>query len=181
MKRAVFMMSVLLLLGCSQEKKSQQAETSAAPEKIQAVESAPVAKAAPVTEKKVGQKQDVVEKKVAPKQAEVAKVVAKKPVEEVKEVKTEVVPKAEAIVKENTINGAAVFKKCAGCHGENAQKQALGKSHIIKGWDKDKIITAVHGYKDGTYGGAMKAVMKGQVSGLSDAEINAVAEYISKL
>ena len=36
------------------------------------------------------------------------------------------------------------------------------------------------GYKDGSYGGPMKGVMKGQVTKLSDADIQALAEQISK-
>ncbi|XXF40629.1 c-type cytochrome [Sulfurimonas sp. NW7] len=80
-----------------------------------------------------------------------------------------------------TADGAKLFTACSSCHGAHAEKKALGKSQIIKGWDKTKIITALKGYKDGTYGGAMKAVMKGQAAKLSDADIKALAEYISQL
>lgn len=75
-------------------------------------------------------------------------------------------------------DGADIYKKCAGCHGVNAEKKALGKSQVIKGWDASKTIAALKGYKDGTYGGPMKALMKGQVASLKDAEIEAVAKYI---
>ena len=78
-------------------------------------------------------------------------------------------------------SGADSFKRCTACHGTNAEKKALGKSAIIQGWEANKTITALKGYKDGTYGGAMKGVMKGQVSHLSDAEIKAVATYIETL
>jgi cytochrome c553 len=78
-------------------------------------------------------------------------------------------------------DGATIFKTCAGCHGANAEKAALGKSQIIKGWEKNKIVAALKGYKDGTYGGAMKGVMKGQVARLDDNKIDAVATYISSL
>ena len=78
-------------------------------------------------------------------------------------------------------DGAAIFKKCVSCHGPKAEKQALGKSHVIQGWSADKIEAALHGYKDGSYGGPMKALMKGQVAPMSDADIKAVAEYISGL
>nr|WP_297439987.1 c-type cytochrome [Sulfurimonas sp.] len=80
-----------------------------------------------------------------------------------------------------SVDGALVFKKCVACHGANAEKKALNKSQVIQGWNTQKIIAALHGYKDGTYGGAMKGVMKSQVSNLSDDEITAVAEHISKL
>jgi len=75
---------------------------------------------------------------------------------------------------------AASWAPCAGCHGANAEKAALGKSQIIKGWPVDKTVAALKGYKDGSYGGAMKGVMKGQVARLSDADIQDLATQISK-
>ncbi|WP_072680740.1 c-type cytochrome [Arcobacter sp. LA11] len=78
-------------------------------------------------------------------------------------------------------DGAGIYKACAGCHGANAEKQALGKSQIIKGWDVAKTEMALKGYKDGSYGGPMKGVMKGQVARLSDADMKAVAEHIANL
>jgi cytochrome c len=77
-------------------------------------------------------------------------------------------------------DGATLFKKCAACHGATGEKVALGKSKIIKDLSKEQIVTAIKGYKDGTYGGPMKALMKGQVASLSDADVEAVAEYIGK-
>jgi len=71
--------------------------------------------------------------------------------------------------------------KCASCHGKNAEKAAFNSAQIIAGWDKEKSIAALNGYKDGTYGSSMKAIMKGQVSALSDAQIQAVSEYIATL
>ena len=83
--------------------------------------------------------------------------------------------------KKSTIDGVALFKsKCSSCHGAKAQNKALGKSQVIAGWDSKKISNALHGYKKGTYGGAMKTIMKGQASKLSDAQISALANAISK-
>ena len=76
---------------------------------------------------------------------------------------------------------AANFAPCAGCHGANGEKAALGKSQVIKGWPVEKTVAALKGYKDGSYGGAMKGVMKGQVARLSDADIQDLAAQISKL
>ena len=76
---------------------------------------------------------------------------------------------------------AASFAPCAGCHGANGEKAALGKSQVIKGWPVEKTVAALKGYKDGSYGGAMKGVMKGQVARLSDADIEDLAAQISKL
>ncbi len=76
-------------------------------------------------------------------------------------------------------DGAGLYKKCQGCHGVNAEKAALGKSKIIKGWKSEQTIAALKGYKEGTYGGAMKGVMKGQVAALNDEQIKALADYIA--
>lgn len=75
---------------------------------------------------------------------------------------------------------AANFATCAGCHGQHAEKKALGKSAVIKGWSVDKITAALKGYKDGSYGGQMKGVMKGQAARLSDTDIKELATIISK-
>jgi cytochrome c553 len=92
----------------------------------------------------------------------------------------EEVPKEIATVTTSS-NAKALFTKCAGCHGMQGEKRALAKSQIIKGWDAAKVQHALKGYKDGTYGGASKNLMKSQVANLSDADINALAEYISTL
>ncbi len=67
---------------------------------------------------------------------------------------------------------------CAGCHGANFEKKALGKSKVVKDMSKEEIVKALKGYKDGSYGGAMKGMMKGQVASLSDADIEAIATSI---
>lgn len=110
---------------------------------------------------------------------------------EVKEAATEQVNNAkeatESVVAAATqteapsANGELLFKACASCHGQKAEKQALGKSQVIAGWDKQKLIDAMNGYKDGSYGGAMKGIMKGQVATKTDAEIEALATFISNL
>lgn len=105
--------------------------------------------------------------------------------QEVKENVTEAVAQAVATTEvapsEPSVSGEALFKACSSCHGQKAEKQALGKSQVIAGWDKQKVIDALNGYKDGTYGGVMKGIMKGQVSTKSDAEIEALADFISTL
>ena len=78
-------------------------------------------------------------------------------------------------------DAATNFAKCAGCHGQKAEKHALGKSKIIANLSKEDIVKALKGYKDGTYGGPMKGLMKGQVASLNDADIEALATHISGL
>ena len=74
---------------------------------------------------------------------------------------------------------AANTAACVGCHGANFEKAALGKSKVVKEMTKENIVTALKGYKDGSYGGAMKGVMKGQADKLSDADIEAIATQIT--
>ena len=69
---------------------------------------------------------------------------------------------------------------CTGCHGQSFEKKAMGKSKIVKDMSHDDIVAALKGYKDGSYGGAMKGLMKGQVAKLSDADIDAIASQIAK-
>jgi cytochrome c553 len=98
-------------------------------------------------------------------------------------VKEEAVAKVEEVKETVTsqVSGTSLYQVCAGCHGADASKPALGKSQIIKGWDSDKVSAALHGYKAGTYGGTMKSLMVGQVSKLSDDDIKTLSEHISKL
>jgi len=67
---------------------------------------------------------------------------------------------------------------CAGCHGQHFEKKAMGVSKIVKDMSKADIIVALKGYKNGTYGGSMKGIMKGQVANLSDEDIKAMADLI---
>jgi len=68
---------------------------------------------------------------------------------------------------------------CVGCHGQSFEKKAMGKSKVVKDMSKADIVAALKGYKDGSYGGAMKGLMKGQVAKLSDADIEAMANQIA--
>lgn len=72
------------------------------------------------------------------------------------------------------------YAKCVACHGANGEKVALGKSKVIKDMTKAEIVASLKGYKDGSYGGAMKALMKGQVATLTDAQIQEIADKIGK-
>ena len=76
-------------------------------------------------------------------------------------------------------DGAALYKKCVACHGVNGEKPALGKSLVINKMTKDDLVSALNGYKDGSYGKSMKALMKGQVAKLESSDIEALAEYIA--
>ena len=67
---------------------------------------------------------------------------------------------------------------CLGCHGASFEKKAMGKSKVVKDMSKEDIIKSLNGYKDGSYGGAMKVMMTGQVKSLDSSAINALADAI---
>ncbi|ABB43857.1 cytochrome c-553 [Sulfurimonas denitrificans DSM 1251] len=69
---------------------------------------------------------------------------------------------------------------CQGCHGADWTKPALGKSKNVAEMTHADIATSLKGYKDGSYGGAMKGLMKGQVAKYSDAELEEFAQTIGK-
>ncbi|NPA59326.1 MAG: c-type cytochrome [Epsilonproteobacteria bacterium] len=174
MKIVLSAVLALVLLGCGEDSKTQthKVENKVAPhEVVKQVETkvAPKETVEQVVEKHV----QTVTHKVEEVKKEVVKHVEK------------VIPKKEevkqAIKEVTTVDAKVLFKTCAGCHGASGEKVALGKSKVIKGWDASKVTTALNGYKDGTYGGAMKGLMKAQVSKLSEADIKALAGYISKL
>ena len=78
--------------------------------------------------------------------------------------------------------GSALYKKCAGCHGLNGDRAALGKSAIIAGRNETTLFEDLKGYKAGTLNKhGMGGVMKGQVVSLSEEDMESVAQYISKL
>lgn len=128
-----------------------------------------------------------VSEKLATTTEEVSKEVAQKAVE----AKDKIEESLNTIVAtKNEVNsssddlaskGKGLYLKCAGCHGTNGEKPALGKSQVIKGWTSQQVVDALKGYKDDSYGGVMKGVMKAQVAALSDEDINALGSYISTL
>ncbi len=193
--------AILILTGCGSEEKKEATVT-----KVE--EAKPVETTVKTPEEKLVEQvkesttkvaSNIVEesKKVADASTEAAKSVGQKVSDTTKEITKEVVDTAtetKAKIEQSIdnivatknqdddskkINAKSLYLKCAGCHGQEAQLAALGKSKIIKDLTKDEIVTALNGYKDGTYGGVMKGVMKSQVTNLSKEEIEALGEYIS--
>jgi len=170
MKLILSIALTLFLLGCSDD----EAVANRADEATKAAEVV-VKKAMQETQTAAAQTQNAV--------ADVKKVVDETTKEAVAEIK-EATLEASLIVEEvvvSTVSGVDLYKACAGCHGQKAEKAALGKSQILQGWSAAKIAASLHGYKEGTYGGSTKALMNAQAAKLSDADIQAVSEYISGL
>ncbi len=92
------------------------------------------------------------------------------------------VTESALVLQTQPANASKLYtNKCASCHGLNAEKSALNTSANISQWDSDKIQNALHGYKNGTYGGKMKAIMEAQIKPLSDEEIKQLSNYITLL
>ena len=83
-------------------------------------------------------------------------------------------------------DGATLYKKCIACHGVNGERVAPGSKGTITigGMDKARIIEQLQGYKAGTAdNGGAKAIMYANMKNFkfTDADIEAVSDYISKL
>ncbi|MFY4790220.1 c-type cytochrome [Aliarcobacter butzleri] len=157
--------AVLLLSGCTEDKKEASNQTVTKEEATQKINETSNNTVVESTNKVVDEKkkaQEVVKEDTA------------------KDKKNEQVENKEEITVV-TPDGETLYKVCASCHGQKAEKEALGKSQVIAGWDKERIITAMNGYKDGTYGGIMKNIMKPQVETKTDEEIEILATYISNI
>ena len=165
--------AVALLTGCGEEKK----ESTNATETTQEIK-----KDETVAAVEVKENSKVEETKIEESKETVSTIVEKN-----KENKVIAPEKIEAEITEQTaqetaaLDGTALYANCGSCHGQKAEKSALGKSQVIAGWDKQRIIDSLNGYKDGSYGGVMKNIMTGQVNTKTEAEIEALADLISKM
>ncbi len=185
----------LLLIGCGQDKpadtKAEPVKTEAqAPTKTETV----VEKATKAVEAVKDTASAAVEKttKVAKEATKNVAEKATKAVEATKEAASVAVAKTAEVAKDakaavvaattDAPKAPAVFAKCAGCHGKDGKTKALGKSAIIAGQSKADLIKKIDEYKAGTRNvSGMGGLMKGQVASLSDADIDAIATYVSGL
>ena len=88
----------------------------------------------------------------------------------------------EEVNTEDLLDGSKIFKRCAVCHGDKADKRSLNVSKYIAGMKKDDIIELLHTYQAGKinqYG--FGNMMKGQVNKISEEQLEAVAAYIESL
>lgn len=145
---------------------------------VEQVETA--AKKVEETAKQIQESAEPVIKETAEKLKQAKKESAKVIEETTQKVTQTVAPVVDSVKKAvSGPDGTQLYGKCISCHGAAAQNKALGRSQVIKGWAQEKISNALKGYKDGTYGGVMKGVMKSQVESLSDEEIEALAKHIA--
>ena len=89
-----------------------------------------------------------------------------------------VIASIATIALTNASMAGVVAGKCVGCHGADFGKKALGKSKVVKDMTHAEIAHALKGYKDGSYGGPMKGLMKGQVGRYSNADLEAFSHTV---
>ena len=169
--------AVALLTGCGDDKKESTQANQATPEIKKEETTASTQNTTPAVEKVKENNEKIEESKettITLVQTKEKVIIAPDKVEgDIKEVQKE--------VTEVGIDATALYTTCGSCHGQKAEKSALGKSQVIAGWDKQRIVDALNGYKNGTYGGVMKNIMTGHVNTKTDAEIDALADLISKM
>lgn len=78
-------------------------------------------------------------------------------------------------------DGAMLFKTCAGCHGADGAKSAMGFAKPVKGQKADELLKKLVGYQDGSYGGEKKAMMNSAVKKYTAEELKALADYMATL
>ncbi|WP_169754124.1 c-type cytochrome [Campylobacter curvus] len=78
-------------------------------------------------------------------------------------------------------DGATIYKKCIACHGQKAEKMFNNKVPALSSLDAATIVAALKEYKTGKNSYGMGAMMKPIATPLSDADAQAVAEYIQTL
>lgn len=169
--------AVALLTGCGDEKK----ESTQATETTQEIKKDEIASNVEKGSGEVKENSKVEEAKIEESKETVSTIVeANKENKVISPEKVEGEIK-EQLTEESVIDATALYATCGSCHGQKAEKSALGKSQVIAGWDKQRIIDSLNGYKDGSYGGVMKNIMTGQVNTKTQAEIEALADLISKM
>jgi len=184
---AGLIISTLFLSGC--DKKEVSTHT---PPTTTTQASPSVASDSP--KKEVAQEKDDIEKQIAQALTPAQEEVAKKLEETNKELSERLAQTAqegnEKIQEtlEATTSTLMVSEKsapqkanaCATCHGAKGEKVALGRSKILNEMTFQEIKDSLLGYQEGTYGGAMKAMMQTQVRNLTKEEIEALAQFYAK-
>jgi len=74
--------------------------------------------------------------------------------------------------------GQAAFATCVGCHGAAAEG---GVGPKLAGQAPADIVAKLHDYKAGKQRGPMTSMMAPMAAGLSDADMDNIAAYVSTL
>ncbi len=78
--------------------------------------------------------------------------------------------------------GAAAYqaKGCGGCHGANGKTTPMGTYPKLAGQSAVYLLAQMKDIKGGTRANGQTAIMKPIIAGVSDDEMKAIAEWLSK-
>lgn len=80
----------------------------------------------------------------------------------------------------NAKTGQQLYAQCSGCHGQEGDRAALGKSNLLQGQSLIELIQKLNDYRNKERNNkGMGLLMTGQVNDFSDKDIVNVATYIS--
>lgn len=75
-----------------------------------------------------------------------------------------------------------LYAKCIACHGVKAEKKALNKSEIAAAKDESELALMMKSYREGELNkNGLGGMMKAQMAGYSDEQIEILAHYISNI
>lgn len=77
--------------------------------------------------------------------------------------------------------GEDVYARCAGCHGADGTKRAMGLAPPLAGQDSLQLLEKLEGYVEGTYGGSKKTIMVNTLKRLTPEQLREVVDYIAGL
>lgn len=88
-----------------------------------------------------------------------------------------------AFTNANAEDGAALYtaKGCIACHGADGKAPIMGLYPKLAGQNKEYLVAQMTDIKSGARSNGQAAAMKGVIASVSDAEIAAIADYLSGL
>jgi cytochrome c553 len=138
--------------------------------------------------KAIGTQASDATKETATKLAKEATQAATQAVQTVKESAAETLNEAKEEISKVVVaqapgeTGEKLYAKCAGCHGRDGKRSALGKSALLAGQSASELADKLKAYQEGARNvNGMGNLMQGQVASLGRSDILALAEYISTL
>lgn len=80
-------------------------------------------------------------------------------------------------------DGAAIYsaKGCIGCHGAEGKAPIMPLYPKLAGQNKDYTAAQIKDIRDGKRTNGMSAAMMATVAGMSDADVDAVADYLANI
>ena len=174
--------AALFFAACGEETNKAAAEATAATTEAVKEDSAKAVEAVKTKAAEIAEEAKSKSEEIAAVASDKAANVKTAAASKIADAATAVKTKAEEVAAGTTQAVPAAYDACKGCHGVDGKTKALGKSAVIAGQDKAALITSMKEYQAGTKNvTGMGMLMKGQVANMSDADMEAVADYLSSI